>query len=160
ACMLHLPVAVASPVAAPETLHTLTPAAAGLAPRARDLSALVPVSVPGRPLVPASPSPEALRRLDAPEALRALQPFPVAPPSLPDPHAPAPIGMPVPSISRPAPAGGTGVAPATGEAAEEPGAGIVWRVSDDVLARVTRTEVDHGSSYEVRGGRCTEHYDG
>ncbi|MCI0689567.1 MAG: hypothetical protein L0Y54_20390, partial [Sporichthyaceae bacterium] len=45
--------------------------------------------------------------------------------------------------------------------AAESGAGVVWRIERDVLARTVSAVVDHGSSYEVPfGGRATEHYTG
>jgi hypothetical protein len=38
---------------------------------------------------------------------------------------------------------------------------IAWRVADDVLARVTTAEVDHGSTYGIAGpGSCTDRYAG
>jgi hypothetical protein len=47
------------------------------------------------------------------------------------------------------------------ERGDEDHAGIVWRVSDDVLARVTSCAVDHGSRYDIVGpGACTDHYAG
>jgi hypothetical protein len=40
-------------------------------------------------------------------------------------------------------------------------AGITWRISDDVLARVTSCTVDHGSTYGITGaGSCTDRYAG
>jgi len=40
-------------------------------------------------------------------------------------------------------------------------ASITWRVSDDVLARVTSCAVDHGSRYDIVGpGSCTDRYAG
>ncbi len=40
-------------------------------------------------------------------------------------------------------------------------AAITWRISDDVLARVTSCTVDHGSTYPVVGpGSCTDRYTG
>jgi uncharacterized protein len=39
--------------------------------------------------------------------------------------------------------------------------GVVWTIERDVLARVTRCTVDHGSTYEVpNDGTATEHYRG
>jgi uncharacterized protein len=39
--------------------------------------------------------------------------------------------------------------------------GITWRIADDVLARVTTAEVDHGSTYGIAGpGSCTDRYTG
>jgi putative CocE/NonD family hydrolase len=43
----------------------------------------------------------------------------------------------------------------------ESGEGVTWAIERDVLARVTRCVVDHGSSYETPDdGRATEHYRG
>jgi uncharacterized protein len=39
--------------------------------------------------------------------------------------------------------------------------GTTWRVTDDVLARVTGATVDHGSTYDITGpGSCTDRYTG
>jgi hypothetical protein len=71
------------------------------------------------------------------------------------PVAGGPPADPVPAVLRhlPPPAddsGGNGDHP-----------GIVWRIGDDVLARVTTCEVDHGSTYDIVGeGSCTDHYAG
>jgi hypothetical protein len=37
---------------------------------------------------------------------------------------------------------------------------VVWRIRDDVLTRTTSAFVDHGASYETRGGICTDRYTG
>jgi predicted acyl esterase len=47
-----------------------------------------------------------------------------------------------------------------GEAAEAVDAATRWRVEDDVLARLTRCTVEHGSSYEVPRGTVDERYRG
>jgi predicted acyl esterase len=36
----------------------------------------------------------------------------------------------------------------------------VWRISDDVLTRTTSGFVDHGSTYDARGGSCADRYTG
>ena len=43
----------------------------------------------------------------------------------------------------------------------ESGAGVVWRIERDVLARTVSAVVDHGSGYDIPfGGKATEHYTG
>jgi hypothetical protein len=38
---------------------------------------------------------------------------------------------------------------------------ITWRITDDVLARLTSATVDHGSTYDITGpGSCTDRYAG
>ena len=47
------------------------------------------------------------------------------------------------------------------ERGDQDHAGILWRVSNDVLDRVTSCTVDHGSRYDIVGpGACTDHYAG
>jgi uncharacterized protein len=43
---------------------------------------------------------------------------------------------------------------------EDASAAPMWRITDDVLARITSASVDHGSTYRTRGGSCTDRYTG
>jgi hypothetical protein len=51
-------------------------------------------------------------------------------------------------------------APAEATAPTDDDASVVWRISDDVLTRTTSAFVDHGSTYDARGGSCTDRYTG
>jgi hypothetical protein len=47
-----------------------------------------------------------------------------------------------------------------GNAPEGEADGVIWRFEQDVLAGVTRAEVDHGSEYATPFGSAREHYSG
>jgi len=81
---------------------------------------------------------------------------------------PAPVTLTVDgdasSLVLPVLAGPSGISPVamTSAPAREPSehGPVTWRVERDVLARTTSCVVDHGSDYDVAGGRVREHYAG
>ena len=82
---------------------------------------------------------------------------------------PAPVTLTVDSdasvLRLPVAAGPAAPAPAAIRHLDPPPAGdhsaITWRITDDVLARLTSATVDHGSTYDITGpGSCTDRYAG
>lgn len=63
------------------------------------------------------------------------------------------VALPPPHDTDPAPRHAQGQRPVEGDP-------VVWRISDDVVDRVTTATVEHGSSWDITGGTCTDRYTG
>ncbi|WP_144118722.1 CocE/NonD family hydrolase [Catellatospora sichuanensis] len=63
------------------------------------------------------------------------------------------ISLPPPHATDPAPRYDQGQQAVEGDPAG-------WRISDDVLGRVTTATVEHGSTWDITGGTCTDRYTG